>query len=844
MWKATWKGLIGHKLRLALTALAIVLGTGFVAGSYVFTDTLDGAFSALFQEAFAGSDVIIRPSVDEDLSFVLGDRMDAALENEVRAIDGVAGAEGTLGGFLVLIVDGESAGGQGPPTLGSAWVDTGNPLELRDGRKPESAGEVVIDKSSADRLGLTVGEQVQVIAVGEPVDMEVVGLVGLGSSDGFGGATAMAFERSQAESLFEAEGQVDAINVVAVAGVTPAELISRITPILPDNVEAVDSRTASEEQLTGFKDALGFINTFLLVFGFVSLFVGSFIIQNTFRVIIAQRTKELAMLRAVGATRAQIIRMVLTEAAIVSLIASLAGVVAGIGLAYAIKAIFEFFGGSLPDSGLVVLPRTLAVALAAGLTVTLASALLPALSASRIPPVAAMREVLSPAKKKSLRLRAVIGSLLTGSGGAALWFGLTGETPENLAPAAVVGAGAATIFVGVAVLTPLIVRPVGRAIGAPLKRLGPVGTIATENAVRSPRRTSATSASIMIGTALAGLALIFGASLSATTDALIKDQFRSDLIVQPSGFGGSQLSPEIARQMSILPEVESLVSIRQNAAKLNGERIFLDSANLEMLTELVQIESVQGDIASLADNEVGISADLAKDKNLTLGDEVTMTFARTGDQPFRIGAIFTQEGPGTSIVITDGAWDANFSERFDTAIFIKIAPGVGLEEGRAALTTVSEKFPGAEILDQNQFAAEAKNQINQFVGLVFALLGLTLLIGFFGILNTLLLAIIERTREIGLLRAVGTTRRQLSAMVTWEAVIVAVFGSLLGIALGIFFGWALITAIQQDSELLLSIPVLALTLSVIVAALAGVVAAVYPAWRASRLNVLAAIAYE
>jgi putative ABC transport system permease protein len=844
MWRATWKGLVGHKLRLILTALAIVLGTGFVAGSYVFTDTLDGAFTDLFSSAFAGTDVIVRPDVDEDLTFVFGERMDAALADEIEALDGVETAEGSVGGLLLLSIDGEPVSNSGPPILGSAWIESANPFEIREGREPRAPGELVIDKSSADRFGIAVGDTVQVTGLLAPTDMTVVGLVGLGSSDGFGGATALAFERSQAEQLFDASGQVDAINVVAEDGVSPAELIGRITPILPPKVEAIDSRTAIEEQLSGFKAALGFINTFLLVFGFVSLFVGSFIIQNTFRIIIAQRGRELAMLRAIGATRGQIMRMVLSEAMIVSVVASLFGVVTGIGLAYAIKAVFEAFGGSLPDSDLVVRPRTLLVALVAGFTVTVISAMLPAFAASRIPPVAAMRELASIPQKRSLRTRSIIGSAVTVIGLGLLWWGLTGETPDSLSPAAVVGVGAGAIFIGVAILTPLMVKPVGRTIGRPLSASGTVGRLAVENAVRSPRRTAATSAAIMIGTALAGLALILGSSLSATTDSLIADRFRSDLIVQPAGFGGAELSPELATRLAELPEVEELVAIRRNAAKIGDDRIFLGSADLDALSRLVLIESVEGELGEVTDDQVAISQDTATEKGLAVGDDIEMTFARTGDQAFTVGAIFTQDGPGAEAYITNGAWEANFAERFDSSIFVKLAPSVDLEAGRQALTAITESYPGADVLDQNQFAEEAKEQINQFVGLVFALLGLTLLIGFFGILNTLLLSIIERTREIGLLRAVGTTRSQLSNMVTWEAVIVAVFGSVLGIILGIFFGWALISALQRDSELVLAIPAGPLALSVVVAAVAGVIAAVYPAWRASRLNVLAAIAYE
>lgn len=846
MWRATWKGLVGHKARLVLTVVAIVLGTGFVSGSYIFTDTLDGAFQSLFTEAFADTDVIIRPAIDEDLSFVTGDRLDAGFVEQIREVEGVEGAEGTIAGFLLLSRDGEFLGnrGGGPPTIGSAWIETGNPLTVRDGAAPANPGEMVIDAASAGRFGLTVGSTVQVTGLGRPVDMKIVGLVGLGTSDGFGGATALAFTRDQAEELFDAEGRVDAINVVISQGVTVAQMIERITPLLPDGVEAIDSRTAVEEQLSGFKQALGFINTFLLIFGLVSLFVGGFLIQNTFQIIVTQRGRELAMLRAVGATRAQVIRMVVTESLIIGAFGSGLGVVTGMGLTFAIRAAFRRFGANLPATELVIRPATVLIAMSAGMVVTLLASLIPAFAASRIPPVAAMRQLVSTPRQRSLRLRLVSGSVVTAAGVALSWIGLSPDIPQPVSPVAMVGAGAGAMFIGVSILTALMVRPVGRFLGGPLAATGVVGTVARENAIRSPRRTAATSSALMIGTALAGLALILGSSLSATTDALIADRFRSDLVIQPTGFGSAELSPEIGVEISRLPEVAAAVSIRRNAAKLGDERLFLGSADMEGLVALIQIETLAGSLTGLGPDQVAISQDLAEETSLATGDSVTLTFARTGPQPFTVGAVYRQEGPGVEAYITPPAWEANFSERFDSAVFVKLAEEVDLESGRAALERVTGGFPGAEVLDQNQFAEQAKEQINGLVGLVFALLALTLLIGFFGILNTLLLSIIERTREIGLLRAVGTTRAQLEAMVTWESVMVAVFGAVLGVLLGVFFGWAIVTALQQDDELVLSIPYAWLSIALVAAAVAGVIAAVYPAWRASRLNVLAAIAYE
>ncbi len=846
MWRATWKGLLGHKLRLLLTALAIFLGTSFVAGSYVFTDTLGGLFDNLFSDAFAGTDVIVQAPLDEDLSFVQARRFDPGVVEDVLAVDGVLQAEATVGGFANLATpDGELLGGQGPPTIGSAWIDVGNPFQIREGRPPSDDGELVIDKASAARFRLEVGDGVQVISLGRAEPFTVVGLIGLGSSDGFGGATAIGVSYDTADRIFGASGEIDAINVVADEGVDPSVLAERIQSVLPDGVEALDARLAAEEQLAGFKDALGFINTFLLVFGLVALFAGTFLIQNTFQIIVTQRTRELALLRAIGATRGQILGMVLGEATIVALVASGLGVAGGIGLANVIRLAFGAFGGSIPGGDLVVASRTIGVALITGLIVTLVSAVVPAISASRVPPVAAMREAFARPRPRSLRARSVIGGLLSLLGLGLLFAGLRGFAPGDLSPVAVVGAGAGSLFVGIAVLTPIIVRPVGRSLGAPVAASGTVGTLARENAVRSPRRTAATASSIMIGTALAGLALILGSSLDVTTEALIADRFRSDLIVQPGGFGGALLSPVLAGDLAELPEVGTVVGVRRNNALVAGDLSFVGGADLGELVELVSFEVLEGDMSTITDGQAAISSDAAEDAGVAVGDEIVITFGATGDRSFEVGAVFEADGPGADAYLTVAAWDSNFSERFDSAIYVDLTDDTPLEQGRAAVLAVTAGYPGSDVLDQNQFADEAKAQIRQFIGLVFALLALTLLIGFVGILNTLLLSIIERTREIGLLRAVGTTRSQLSAMISWEAVIVSVFGAALGVALGIFFGWAVIASLQADDvEILLSIPQSWLGMTVLAAALAGIVASVYPAFRASRLNVLDAIAYE
>jgi putative ABC transport system permease protein len=847
MWRATWKGLLGHKLRVLLTGLAIVLGVGLVAGSYVFTDTLTKVFDDLFADAFAGIDVQVRAERDEDLSFAIPERLDESLVATVAAVEGVADAVPGIFGFAQLIdPEGEPVGGEGPPTIGLSWSDRASPLGISEGAPPRGPGELVVDAATARRAGLEVGDRVQLVALGDTEPFDLVGLATFAGSESFGGATLVSLEFREAQRVFGAEGEVDAIAVVGEEGIEPDELVARLSQVLPEGVEAVDAATAAEEQLATFKQALSFLNTFLLVFGMVALFVGAFLIQNTFQIVVAQRTRELALLRALGASRRQVTGMVLGEALLVSIAASLVGVVVGVGLAALLRWGFELFGGNIPSTPLQVRPRTVLTALAAGTAVTLVSAFVPARRAGRIPPLAAMREAVALPSARSLRRRAWAGAAVTGTGLGLLALGLTVTIPsEAISPVAVVGAGAGVLFIGVAVLAPTFARPLGRGLGAPLPRvLGATGRMAQENAVRSPRRTSATASALMIGVALIGLVTILAASLRATTDALLEDRFRSDLIVQAAGFGGTGMSPAVAERLASLPEVASVVRLRQGPVKVGDDLTFLAAANLAEVQRAIRFDVVEGSFQNVGADGMAVSTEEATERGWSLGDTVELTFGRTGTVPMTIGAVYALDGPGSGLYLDLAGWDANFVERTDQTLFVVFADRDRPEAAREAVEAVALDFPGTAVLDQTEFRKQATDQLNGFVLLVFALLSLALVIAFFGIANTLLLSVSERTREIGLLRAVGTTRRQIRQMVTWEAVIISVFGALLGVAIGIFFGWAVVQALGETAEIVLRIPAGQLTLAVVLAAIAGVVAAVYPARRASRLNVLQAIAYE
>lgn len=846
MWNATIKGLLGHKLRLALTLLAIMLGTGLVAGSYVFTDTLERVFTDLFRESFAGIDAQVSgASPDQLASFTFPERLDETLVGEIEALPEVDVAVGAVAGLITLIdPEGEPLGGFGPPTIGTSWSDVASPLTVREGAPPADDRELVIDASTARRLDITVGEEVRVLALGEPQRFRMVGTIGLGGSSNFGGATFVAFTYETAQRLFDASGQVDTISVVAADGVSPDALVASIEAIVADDISVVDAQTAAEEQLSGFKEALGFVNTFLVTFGYVSLFVGGFLIFNTFQVIVAQRTRELALLRAVGATKRQVRRMVLVEALSLGAVGSILGVGFGVVLAIGIRAAFSRFGGQIPATAPQVLPRTVLIAVGSGLAVTLVSALVPAIRASAVPPIAALRQVSTPPSDRLFRVVMTAGSTVAGLGAGSIALGLFVDPPENISRVVFVGIGAALLFIGLAVLSAAFARPLGRTLGAPIRAaFGTVGKLATENAVRNPGRTAVTSAALMIGVSLMVFVTILASSLEASTDQLIEDTFKTDLIVQPLGFGGAGLSPAIADRIEGLPEIDLVSRSRQGAALIEGEVEFVSAAQLDQIDQVIDIDVTDGSFDDVGASEIALSVELAESLGVAVGDSIEVEFARTGIQLLDVAAVYEAEGPIGNVYLDLNGYSENFVEATDQSVYVRFSDDVEAADAREAVEVVLDDFPGATSLDQSEFADQAISGIRGFVGLVYALLALALVIAFVGIVNTLLLSVIERTREIGLLRAVGSTRRQVRQMVTWESVIIAVYGAILGSMVGIVLAAALVEALDEEA-LIFSVPTVQIVVAVVVAMLAGIVAAIYPARRAARLNVLDAIAYE
>ena len=849
MWRAALKGLFAKKLRLLLTAASIVLGVGFVAGTYVLTDTMARAFDQLFATVASDTDVVVRAASAFEVTGqgaggdgTSGRRpIPASVLETVRAVQGVAEARPSVQGYAQLVDPrtGEAIGGFGPPTIGLSWDPGSTVLTLREGRAPQGPGEVVVDAGTARAHDLRVGQEVRVITTGGPQRFEIVGIAGFGETDNLAGATLALFELRTAQELFDRVGRYDEIAVDAAEGVSASELRARIQARLPEGVEAVTSTTVAAENADAFKEALGFFRTALLVFAGISLFVGSFIIFNTFSIITAQRTRELALLRALGATRRQVTASVLLEAVVVGLAASVVGVAAGVGIAAGLRALLGAFGVDLPGTALRVLPRTVLVSVAVGSAVTLMGSLLPARRAARVAPVEALRDRSEQPTGGGMRRRLLAGTALTAVGLAVLLFGLFGGSGSA---AELVGAGAALTFLGVAALSPIVARPAALVLGRPLRALGVPGRLGQENAMRNPRRTAATAAALMVGLALVSMVSILSASLKASFTAALEETLRADLTVTTSSF--QPFSPEVAERIRALPEVAAVAEFRQGLFRFRGEALLVTAVDPSTIERVAALDLREGSVASLAQGRVLVSADAARERGISLGDRLTLTFPGTGPEPLVVGGLHGEDRLVGDWVVSLATYERLYPEQLDTFVLLKGAEGVSPRALQAAVERAVADFPSLDVQDQAAFREKQAGFVDQLLNLVTVLLLLAVVIALVGIANTLGLSILERTREIGLLRAIGMTRRQLRSAVRWEAVIIAVFGALLGLVVGLGFGVALQRALAGEGLGELAIPAGRLVVSVVLAGLAGVVAAVGPARRAARLDVLRAIAYE
>lgn len=839
--RQAFRNLLASKLRLFLTSLAIVLGVGFVVGSFVLGDTMNKAFDNVFTTANEGVAVKVRGV--ETVSEADRQPVPAAVVATVRAVEGVRVAEGAVEGHAQIIgADGKPAGVQGPPALGFGWSDDRdlNPLRVVAGTAPIAPSDVVIDKKTAADEKFAIGDQVRIITASGSAEYRLAGTVAFGDEDAsLGGATLAAFPMATAQRAFDSVDRFAGIGVTAMPDVSHATLAARVQVVLPSGYEAITGETSAQESSDQFKVFIDLFRNFLLAFAAIALFVGSFIIFNAFKITVAQRTRQLGLIRAVGASPSQVVRSVLLEAAFIGVAASLIGIAFGIGFAWLLRAGFNAAGASMPPTTLQVAPRSLIVGLAVGVIVTFVAALVPAWRASRVPPMAAMRDVRVAG---SPRARLLVSIASTGLGISLVLLGALAPLSGLSQRFGLIGLGALILFLGAAMLTQYVARPLAQLIGAPMSRTSLAGRLGQENAMRNPRRTAQTAAALTIGVALVTGVTVFGASLRATWVDAIDDRLKTDLVIQASGQQG--FSPAAATELANAPQLAGVTTLRFDGTFKDArqDKLLMSAVDPATLGRFYDPDVVAGSIAALAQSDtIAIDEAYAKENDLSVGSPMSVLFARTGQTALRVGAVFRDTTFGRFLV-SRRQYERDFTTQQDQFIFALAGNGVSTDAAKSIAEGELAAFPNLEVRTKAEYKDYVSGQVNRFLMLFYVLLAMAVIIAVFGIVLTLALSVFERTREIGLLRAVGLSRHSVRAMIRWEAIIVALIGALVGIVLGAFLGVVSVSAIPEFEAL--AIPWGSMAVFLIVAGIFGVLAAILPARRAARLNVLTAIQAE
>ena len=845
------RNLWARKLRTFLTGFAVILGVMMIAGTYVLTDTIERSFDQIFTESNEGVDAVVtsKEAVETDD----GDRppLDASVLEQVLATDGVEAASGDIADQQTAIIgsDGERVGGNGAPGLAfSTSPERFDPLTYEQGGPPEADDEVTIDVATAESEGFEPGDLVTVSGRGDTRELTLAGTAKLGNSESLGGATFAVMTPATAQEVTGKVGNFDQVTVAADAETSPEQLAANLTATLPQGVEAETGAENTESQKQDINEGIGFLKTALLVFAGVSLFVASFLIFNTFSITVAQRTREFAMLRTLGANRRQIVTSVIGEALLIGLAASALGLLAGIGFASVLEGLFQSLEIDLPKSGTVVAARTVIVSIAIGTTLTLLSALAPALRATRVPPIEGLREGAVLATPAEHRLRAAIGLALAAAGIALMALGLFGV----FGGATALGAGAVAVFLGVSLLSPRLVGPLAAVVGRPLERLrGVPGRIAHENSVRNPGRTAATAAALMIGLALVSFVAIFAAGIKGSIDNAIDDGISADLFLGNTD-GFSDIPAGAAGEVASIDGVALASPLRYTqygqagSGPDGGYLTLLDPATAAEVLKLAWRDGGEDALLTeMGPSDAVLDEGFADKEGLEAGEEFSVLTASGDEIAYTVTGTFEDK---TDFIGDYAASDANAGAYNEAQNATNVLVDLDADVDSAAVRTeiegrVGEAFPTVEVQDQQELKDSIGAQLDQLLGGVYGLLFLAVIVSLFGIVNTLALSIYERTRELGLLRAVGTSRRQVRRIVRYEAVITALIGAVLGSVLGVIFA-VLISRPLADEGFTLIIPWVTLIVLLVLAAVAGVIAAIAPARRASRIDTLEALSYE
>ena len=850
------RGLLGRKLRAVLTALAIVLGVTMVSGTYVLTDTIDKAFNNIFQGTYANTDAVVSGK-SADINFN-GDTASTPsipdnLLAKIRALPDVGAATGSViddSNTKILKKNGKAVNTNGAPSFGFG-IDPSqsrfNPLKLLSGHWPTSPDEVVIDTAIATEEGYKVGDSIK-IATLEPVrSFKLVGLAQYGDVASLGSATFTVFTIPTAQSLLQRIGKFDAISVAAKNGKTPQQLVQEIRPILPADAQV---RTGVQQGKEDLKDVsfTKFIRYFLLAFAGVALFVGAFVIFNTLSITVAQRTREFATLRTIGASRRQVLWSVVTETLVIGVIASVIGLFAGLGLAAGLNALFKALNMDLPTQGLVFAPRTIIVSMLVGVLVTLLAGLLPGIRATRVPPIAAVREGFVLPKGRMARIAPYIALVVIALSIALLSYSLFKHdmgTAQRLISMAV---GVLALFVGVAMISSRLVTPLAAFVGWPATRIGgAAGKLAKGNSTRNPGRTASTAAALMIGIALVTFVAVLANGMKSSNSDAIKQQVKADYVLTAQD-GFSPFAPSAGEAVGRSPDASFTTSVRSGLGKALGESGYVTGIQQSAIAQAYTFKWKQGSDAVLANmgrNGAIVDKTFADDKNLTLGDKFTLLTPNGSKSDLVVKGIY--EPPpffpilGT-VSITQSLFDSLYERPENSFVFVDVS-GEPTPATTASLESAVKDFPDAKVQTQAGWIEEQNKGFDDFLSTLYVLLALSVVVSIFGMVNTLVLSVFERTRELGMLRAVGMTRRQARRMVRHESIITALIGAALGLPLGIFLALLMTKALSQFN-VQIAIPYKQLVIFAIVAVIVGIFAAIFPARRAAKLNVLRALQYE
>ncbi len=841
------KGLLGRKVRTLLTALAVVIGVTMVSGTFVLTDTIQKAFDGIFTSSYAQTDAVIAGK-----EIVKGSQSGAAtvpesLLAEVRALPEVEAAGGTItpnqsNHAEIFGRDGKAIGTEGAPQFGlgnDASQPQFSPLQLKTGQWPQGPQQVAIDADTAAAENFTVGDTIAVSTLGTKRQYEVTGIASFGGVDSLGGATIAIWDIPTAQTLLDKQDRFDGISIAAKDGTSPDELIRAVQPLIPASLEVKNSEQQAAADASETNVIVNAIRYFLLGFGAIALFVGAFVIFNTLSITVAQRTREFATLRTLGASRKQVMRSVVIEGMAIGLLASVVGLFAGFGLAKLLTAL----GGELPEAGMVFALRTVLVSLALGTAITLLASIMPALRATRVPPIAAVREgsTLPASRFAAHSLKAAVGVIAASI--AAICVGIFVSGLGTTAVLLLLGVGVLALFVGVALAAPHMVKPLTRLVGLPARRGGGIaGDLASANSVRNPSRTASTAAALMIGLTLVTVVAVLGAGLRATVESAVTDQVNAAYIVD--GIDGLPFEAAEGDALARVSGVNTASHVRVDKALVAGDEQDVTGVDPATIAGFYNFEWAEGSdaaVAQLASGGALVTQTYADDHDITVGERLSIQSASGDRLAVAVRGIYDPpeiEQMLGSITIAQQAFDEAFPQPKNRFTFLDAGA-----DANQALTAAAADFSDANVHTGAAFASDYTEGFSSFLNFLYVLLAFSVVVSLFGMVNTLVLTVFERTRELGMLRTIGMTRRQARRMIRHESIITALIGAALGLPLGIFLA-ALVTQALSQYDIGFSLPIPELVAFTIVAILAGLGAAILPARRASRLNVLDALHYE